>query len=136
MFFLALTYGLETDPLDAVARMVGHVERVGRAHGLESPIQMTLGISDGTRLIGIRYSSAGKSRTLYISRDVAALREIHPKRVEHFSEGARAIVSEPLSSITDAWEAIPESTAIVVTGGSVTSHPFRPASTEPAAESA
>lgn len=33
LFFLALTFGLVDDPLGAVARAVGFVEDVGRAHG-------------------------------------------------------------------------------------------------------
>jgi hypothetical protein len=34
MFYLALTFGLEHDPPDAVARAVGFVEARGRARGV------------------------------------------------------------------------------------------------------
>ena len=48
LFYLALTFGLEEDPLGAVEQAVGFVEATGRAHGIENPIQMTLGFSDGS----------------------------------------------------------------------------------------
>ena len=41
-FFLALTFGLAHDPPVAVERAVGFIERVGRKHGIEHPIQMTV----------------------------------------------------------------------------------------------
>ena len=40
------------------------------AHGIEHPLQMTLGVSDGERLYAVRYSSiGGQSRTLFRSAD-------------------------------------------------------------------
>jgi len=78
LFYLALTYGLDHDPLPAVERAVGHVEEVGRAHGIEHPVQMTLGITDGDRLWAVRYSSIGRSRSLYISADSTTVRALHP----------------------------------------------------------
>ena len=48
MFYLALTFGLEDDPIVAVERMVGFVEEKGRAHGVEHPIQMTVATTNGT----------------------------------------------------------------------------------------
>ena len=98
MLYLALTFGLEEDVETAVARMVGFVEQTGRAAGIEHPMQMTLGISDGERLYAFRYSTVGESRTLFISRSIAALEEIHPE-ADKFPQDAIAIVSEPLSDL-------------------------------------
>ena len=47
MFYLALTFGLESDPVAAVERMVGFVEETGHKHGIEHPIQMTIATTDG-----------------------------------------------------------------------------------------
>src|SRR5262245_39619339 len=66
-FFLALTMGLEDDPPGAVGRAVGFIEQVGRSHGVEHPIQMTVATTDGDRLWGFRYSSIGQSRSLFYS---------------------------------------------------------------------
>ena len=41
MFHLALTFGLEDDPLDALERMAGFVEDTGTRHGIDKPLQMT-----------------------------------------------------------------------------------------------
>src|SRR4051794_12736329 len=49
-FYLALTLGLEEDPPGAVARAVGMIEQVGRANGIENPIQMTVATTDGERV--------------------------------------------------------------------------------------
>jgi hypothetical protein len=57
MFYLALTFGLESDPVGAVEKMVGFVEETGRRHGVEQPIQMTIGASDGRSVYAFRYSS-------------------------------------------------------------------------------
>ena len=47
LFFLALTFGLTDDPPAAVARAVGLVEDVGRRHGVEYPVHMTVATTDG-----------------------------------------------------------------------------------------
>jgi glutamine amidotransferase len=65
LFYLALTPGLEDDPSEAVERMVGLVEEVGRRHGTEHPIQMTIATTDGKNVWAFRYSSEGRSRSLY-----------------------------------------------------------------------
>jgi hypothetical protein len=53
-----LTFGLEHDPIGAVEQAVGFVEATAQAHGIEHPIQMTLGISDGERLCYIQATRA------------------------------------------------------------------------------
>ena len=74
LFYLALTYGLEADPPAAVARAVGFVEATGRRHGVEFPIQMTVVTTDGESMWAFRYSSEGRSRSLFHSTDVSTLR--------------------------------------------------------------
>src|ERR1700759_4255167 len=41
LFYLALTFGLEDDPADAVARALGLIERVGADKGVQYPFQGT-----------------------------------------------------------------------------------------------
>ena len=77
-FFLALTLGLEDDPPGAVERAVGVIEDVGVRNGIEHPIQMTVATSDGESLWGFRYSSEGKSRSLFYSTKVDTLRDQYP----------------------------------------------------------
>ena len=128
LFHLALTFGLEQDPLGGMERAVAYVESKAREHGVESPVQMTIGISDGESLWAIRYSSEHRSRTLFVSADVEAVRRLHPdnERLQRLSEGDRVVVSEPLSDLSGAWLEIPESTAVVVASGVMDQRPFQP----------
>ena len=68
LFHLALTFGLEADPLGAMERAVAYVESKGGEHGVENPVQMTVGITDGENVWAIRYSSEHSSRTLFDRR--------------------------------------------------------------------
>ena len=76
MFLLSLHFGLENNVREGVAKMVGFIERLGHDAGIEHPMQMTLGITDGERIHAFRYSSERASRTLYCSRTVADIREL------------------------------------------------------------
>ena len=80
LFYLALTFGLEDDPPDAVARAIGFVEACGRRRGVKYPFQGTIATTDGESLWAFRYSSEGKSRSLFFSRDVGTLRQLYPER--------------------------------------------------------
>ena len=73
-FYLALTFGLEDDPPAAVARAVGLIEETGRRHGVAFPVQMTVATTDGETMYAFRYSSEGRSRSLFHSTDVSTLR--------------------------------------------------------------
>ena len=128
LFYLALTLGLEDDPPGAVGRMVGVVEEAGRKRGIEHPIQMTIGTTDGKSVWAFRYSSEGKSRTLYYSTSVRALREQHPDlgRLQEVSEETRIIVSEPIVELAGAWNEVPESSYGLVCEGEDELHEFRP----------
>ncbi|GHG28182.1 class II glutamine amidotransferase [Streptomyces filamentosus] len=129
MFHLALTYGLDDDPPAAVARMAGVVERVGREHGVEHPLQMTLALTDGERVWVFRYSTARASRSLFYSSRVDALRRLHPDVafLRGVSEETRLVVSEPLGDLPGAWNEVPENSYGVVQPGQDELHRFAPA---------
>ena len=127
-FFLALTLGLEDDPAGAVARAVGVIEDVGRRHDVEYPIQMTVATSDGECIWAFRYSSEGRSRSLYFSTAIQALRELYPdmELFQRVDDETRLIVSEPLGDLPGAWNEVPESTWGVVQPGQDEITPFAP----------
>jgi glutamine amidotransferase len=128
LFHLALTLGLEDDPPAALAGAVGLVEAAGRRRGVEHPIQMTVAITDGERLWGFRFSSEGRSRSLFTSNDVATLRRLYPERtvLERLSEDTHVIVSEPLGDLEGAWREVPEASCVVVADGRANIVPFTP----------
>ncbi|MFC9113486.1 MULTISPECIES: class II glutamine amidotransferase [Streptomyces] len=116
MFYLALTFGLEDDPKEAVARMAGLVERTGHAHGVTYPLQMTVAVTDGVRLWAFRYSSQKQSRSLFYSTRVETLKALHPdvEFLRDIADDARLIVSEPLGDLQGAWNEVPEGSYGVV----------------------
>jgi glutamine amidotransferase len=128
LFYLALTLGLNDDPPGAVGRMAGLVEETGRRHGTEHPIQMTIATTDGKSVWAFRYSSEGKSRSLYYSTNMRTVREMYPERprLQEVSDETRIIVSEPLVDLPEAWNEVPESSYGVVFGGEDELHQFRP----------
>jgi predicted glutamine amidotransferase len=137
-FFLALTLGLEDDPPLAVERAVGLIEETGRRHGVEHPIQMTVATTDGDRVWAFRYSSEGKSRSLFYSTDVSTLRHQHPDNpvLHQLSDESRLIVSEPLGDLAGAWNEVPESSYSVIQEGKDEMKPFTPRQPDAAAPTA
>ena len=130
LFHIALTFGLEDDPPRAVERAIGFAESVGREHGVEHPFQGTIATTDGECVWALRYSSEGKSRSLFFSTDVRTLRAIYPENelLQEVSDEARLVVSEPLGdSLPGAWNEVPESSYGVIQPGQDELHPFTPA---------
>ena len=128
MFFLALTFGLESDPITAVERMVGFVEDAGRKHGVEHPIQMTIATTDGQSVWAFRYSSEGESRSLYFSTRMDDLKALYPESEElaQLSDETRVVVSEPLGDLPGVWNEVPESQVGIIQPGADELRPFTP----------
>jgi len=128
MFYLALTFGLADDPVGGLERMAGFVETEGRRAGSDHPLQMTVGISDGVRLYAARYASGMEANTLFVSSSLRDLRLLYPadERLQHFSDEARVIVSEPLVDLPGLWREIPPGSAVVVQPGDDLEVPFGP----------
>src|SRR5262249_43488359 len=129
LFYLALSNGLEDDPLSALERTVGFVEEAAARQGIKSAIQASIGISDGERLWAVRYSTEGRSRTLFASADARSIKQLHPEnpRLEFLRDEDRVVVSEPLADLPGAWHEFPESAALtVLPGGEHEQRPFHP----------
>ena len=128
LFHLALTYGLEQDPIAALERAIGLVEATAARHGVQGAVQASLGVTDGERLWAFRYSTEGRSRTLFVSADANAVRQLYPenRRLQRLREEDRVVVSEPLSDLPGVWHEIPESTVLIVQPGPDEQRPFQP----------
>lgn len=129
LFHLALSHGLEENPVAALESALGHVEESLRRNGVEPALQASIGVTDGERIWAIRYASEGRPRTLFTSADADTLRKLDPDnpRLRRLREGDRVIVSEPFADLPGAWHEIPESTALLVDAeGGHEMRPFRP----------
>ncbi|HEY7019090.1 MAG TPA: class II glutamine amidotransferase [Gaiellaceae bacterium] len=127
-FYLALTFGLEDDPVAALERAVGFIEETGRKHGIDQPIQMTVATTDGKTIWAFRYSSEHDSRSLYFSTRMDTLKALHPELAELgvLSDETRVVVSEPLGDLPGAWNEVPESHVGIVQTGEDELRPFSP----------
>ena len=129
LFHLALTFGLERDPVGALERTVGFVEGVARGLGLRPLVQGTFGVTDGQTLWAVRYATEGKARSLFASEDPETIRRLYPDnaRLQRLHKNDRLVVSEPFSDLPGLWREIPPSTATIIRRDGVVEHQeFRP----------
>jgi len=129
LFHLAITNGLADDPVAALRATVDLVERVGRDHGVMFPMQGTVAIADGATIWALRYSTQGRSRTLFHSADIPTIRQMYPdaERLTHFGEHAQVVVSEPLNDLPGVFIEVPESTIAILDREGYHHEPFRSA---------
>ena len=123
-FYLMLTNGLEDDPATALARSVGQVLDVMTAAGVTNPFRMTSATSNGTSTLALRYSSDGKSPSLYYGLGVAP-RDAGDGTADG-ANGSVLILSEPLDKEAHNWIEIPEAHLLVAADGGVAVRPFQP----------
>ena len=129
VFHLALTFGLESDPISALEQTIGLIEATARDRGVAAPVQGTFGVCDGESLWAVRYASEGPPRSLFASTDAATLKALHPEnpRLQRMNEGDRVIVSEPFADLPGAWHEVPPGTAVYLRhGGDLKERPFVP----------
>jgi glutamine amidotransferase len=128
LFYLALTFGLEQDPVGALEQAIGLVEAAAVKHGIENAVQASVGITDGERLWAFRYSTEHRSRTLFVTAEAETVHRLHPEneRLRRFRDQDRIVVSEPLADLEGVWNEIPESTVLIVQPGPDEQQPFRP----------
>jgi predicted glutamine amidotransferase len=121
VFHLALTFGLERDPIPALEQTIGFIEATARSHGVDDAVQGTFGVSDGTTLWAVRYATNGSPRSLFASADVESVRRLHPEnqRFKRLGEDDRVIVSEPFSDLPGVWREVPPATAVTIRRGGV-----------------
>ena len=100
LFLLALQFGLDRDPLGAVAEALSFVERLAEKLDLKPHIRFTAALSNGRDLYAVRYATDWKAPTLYAAP---------------MGDGrGYCIVSEPLNDDIDTWVEIPDGTAVVL----------------------
>jgi predicted glutamine amidotransferase len=125
-FYLALTFGLDRDPLGALARASGFVEDAMQRAGIEDPFRLTAALTDGTCIYAVRYSSDGASPSLFYG-NAQEVRDGEGRLcVDCDSEKSLLVVSEPHDRDFAHWTAVPEAHAVVAEHGAVRFQPFAP----------
>jgi len=128
MFLVALSFGLQDQPIAALEKMVGFIEQLADRRGIKDAVQMTLGVADGQTLYAVRYSTERNSRTLFHSMDVRTIHELYgaDRLAQPFPADARVVASEPMGELPGIWQPIDESSALIVVDGEVDYRPFVP----------
>lgn len=116
LFHLALGAGLREDPVAGLSAAITRIEEVGKRAGVACPFQGTVAVSDGLTIWAFRYSSNGRSRSLFHTTDLRLLHEVYPDAaaLAGLNDGACVVVSEPLSDLPGEFVEVPESTAVTI----------------------
>src|SRR4051794_23717519 len=136
VFHLALSFGLEEDPIRSLERTIGFIEATARRLGVDDPVQSSFGGSEGGRGGGRGSAGNGKPGARFPSPDPESIRHLHPETppFQPLTGDDRVIVPEPFSDLPGVWHEIPPSTAVTVRrGGVLEQEPFHPEPASPAA---
>lgn len=108
LFLIALGFGLDRDPLDAMCRSVQWLEAAAREQGKRPHMRFTGCWSDGERLFAGRYASDAFAPSLY---------------VQSTDEGTM-VVSEPLDDGLAGWQEVPAGQCLTIENGRVSFSSF------------
>ena len=131
---LAVAPQAEADPADearsvyrqfAAAQNMHDLEKVGSLL-LDSP--NFLWVSDGKSIWAVRYASDNDAPTLYHSREMEDVYKLYPNFKTRLGPSTRIVVSEPVGTIAEAWQLVPQNSSVRVQGKEITVQPFRPIS--------
>jgi predicted glutamine amidotransferase len=100
LFLLIIAHGLENDPREACTNAINEIEQLHKEAACTQPLRLTFVLSDGHCLLGCRYSSDGRSPTLYVSG--------------RLDRGGICLASEPLDGNHGTWNMLGEATYVTV----------------------
>jgi glutamine amidotransferase len=90
-FYLLFGHGLEQDPVAAFRAMLADVRAEMAAADIAEPLRFTAALSDGRRIVAVRYASDDKPPSLYWREHAETI----------------LVVSEPLDGEAQSWNAVP-----------------------------
>jgi len=100
LFLLALQFGLNDKPLEAMAKAAGFVEDLSNDMLGYALLRFTAAFSDGKTLFAVRYATDAKAPTLYAAPVCGG--------------NGHCLVSEPLNDEADTWVEIPDGSTVIL----------------------
>ncbi|MCH2133103.1 MAG: class II glutamine amidotransferase [Phycisphaerales bacterium] len=125
MFLLALSLGLAEDPFGGICRMIEEVEKAREAAGIEESFHMTVAAADGETIYAARYASHGPQPSLYHSTPGVELKTADGDRIT-LADRAFLVLSEPLDTLAENWEEVPETSRLLIRAGEAVIGPLFP----------
>jgi predicted glutamine amidotransferase len=118
MFQLALTLGLEDDPIGGILRMIERVESDREKEGVTEPFHMTVALANGEDLWAFRHASDDAPPSLYYSAPEARLRD---SSGTHYTlePGSALVLSEPLDRDPENWIEVEPESRVTLQGNSI-----------------
>ena len=118
-FYLLLSNGLETDAIRAIRLTLVQVLEVLDAAGVTEPFKMTAAVTDGERILALRFASDDRPPTLFYGYSG------FPSRSDSEMDGAAILVlSEPLDSDAGNWIEIAPSQLLFACEGAIDISPL------------
>ena len=117
LFLLALSFGLEKDPVGAVREAIEKVHKLLEVNRATEPLRLSAALSDGKSIWAFRYSSDKQSPTLFYGTP-----DTHKKNVK--VRMINTIASEPFDDDSDHWTAVGESKLVLWKNKAVSVSPF------------
>ena len=65
IFYMLFSEGLETDPIGALTRTIGKIERLARDAAVNEPFKFTSVLSDGNSIYAVRHSTDDARRPCF-----------------------------------------------------------------------
>lgn len=113
LFLIACSYGLDTNPIMALAQATADLQAMSRRLGGTPHMRLAAALSDGETLYAVRYASDDLAPSLYYQWNTAW-------------EGW-SVVSEPYETNLGGWKEVPKGSICRFTADAVEILPFAPA---------
>lgn len=118
-FYLALTYGLESDPKAAFEMMIERLEKSQKDAGLNISLNLSCTVSDGKSIYTIRYASGDTLiKSQFYSTDMSCVKDLSGT-CSVLPESGVIIVSEPLDRLGDKWVETPRNSFVAIEDGEI-----------------
>jgi predicted glutamine amidotransferase len=117
-FLLALTYGLQENPKQAIMRMISRITETCEDNDIPLDLVLSCALSDGKSLYTLRYASGKRSNSQYYSTHAQCMKEKNEDSSAIPSQSV-VVVSEPLDQTGEHWKEMPHNSFAVIKNGQV-----------------
>ena len=118
LFLLALTFGLESDPKQAIERVIARVKRACSERAVPFELIMSTAMSDGDSIYTVRFASGAHVHSQYYSTHAACMRAIDDN-AETVPARSVVVVSEPLDQSMEHWNEMPVGAFATIRDGAI-----------------